>query len=204
MSRKTSRVPPREIIEAALNLTVARKGRKDGLQFKNLKYHSEHLLEVRMLPKAERPDELIIRIDRENLEVIHFLHPLTGEWHPAYLRDDLVPRVRGRSLDEYEFACALRRSREAEFAETDPDFKETYAELDRAQAVQAADPKLSERTKAEAARERQLDRARRQTKPPAKEGPADGEDLSSQVDRTKPHFAAATDGAVHYGCRALR
>ena len=172
-----------DTIESALSPTVTCTLRKDGLQFRNLKYHSEHVLEAYMLPKAERQSEVVVRVDRENLEEIRFLHPVTGVWHPAYLRKDLVPRVRRKSLEEYEIACAIRRSRPDEFGDNDPDFVATYAEAERANRKLGESGKLGDKVKAEAARERALKRAAAVTEPDQGQAPAPGEDLSSLVDR---------------------
>lgn len=184
LARTPQRLPlERGTIEAALSLTDARTLRKDGLQFRNLMYHSPDVVRIRMLPKAKGVNEVTIRVNPDNLLLIHFLDPTSGDWLPAYLRRDLEVRVRGRTLDEYDLARALRHNRPAEFADGDPDYSETYADIDRGREKAAGSAKLGERVKAAAERERLLQRATRLTAPESSPDQDAGSSLSDLVDQ---------------------
>ncbi len=177
---------PASDVEAALSLTVARKARKEGLQFKMLIYSSEWLVRLRLRPKSEtRTQEVVIRVDRRDLTAIEFLDPVTNQWHPATLRRDLMARVRGRSLEEYELARAMRRNRPGDY-EDDPDWSDTYDELDAHRDAAAEDRRLGTRVRAAAERERLVRDAGRLTAPEV--SPVQTEDdLSAAIDRMNVH-----------------
>ncbi len=173
---------PAAKVDAALALTVARKVRKVGLQFKNLVYSSDRVVRLLMRPKSELREDVIIRVDRNDLTAIEFLDPTDNSWQTAYLRHDLVARVRGRSLEEYEIARAIRRNRPDE-SEADPDWTETYSEREAAREKAAQDRRLGTRVRAAAERERVFKDARRLTEPKVVPLQQPAEDLSSALDR---------------------
>ena len=173
---------PASDVEAALSLTVARKARKEGLQFKNLIYTSEWLLKLRLRPEFQKQShEVIIRINRGDLTAIEFLDPFENKWYPATLRRDLVARVRGRSLEEYELARAMRRNQPGDF-EDDTDWSDTYEELGANRDAAAEDRRLGVRTRAAGEVERLFDNARRLTAPEVEPVQTE-DDLSAAVDR---------------------
>jgi len=178
-------------IEVALSVTTARTVRKEGLQFLHLSYTSEEYVRFRMLSRNERLDEVRIRVDRENLEVIHFLDPHTDSWLPAYVKSHFLPMVQGRTLEEYEMAHALRKNRQAEFGDADPNWEATYAALDKAVDEQAAGPKNLHKVRAEGARERMANRAGRRLTPRDDPAHERGGDLASLVE------AATIEGGQH-------
>ena len=106
----------------------------------------------------------------------------------------------GRTLQQYELACALRRARPSEFADDDPDFVETYQTVDSSMKAMTDSNKLSDRQKAEAARLGQM-RAAEARMPSMQADAAVGEDLSSMVDREAASSggAAASSTAVQPG-----
>ena len=178
-------MPAREDVESALSRNAIRLARKDGLQFKKLMYHSEWVHQVYLLPKAQWDRELVIRHDEADLETIHFLHPALGEWHPAYLKPEFISRARGRTLEEYEMAQAMRACRPEELNEsTDPNWEDTYRQLGLKIDDLRDSHRLHDRTKAEAAREdreKLVARTKRLTTPESTEPPAPSQDLSSLV-----------------------
>jgi putative transposase len=169
-------------IDAALSMTVERTAGKKGFQFRHLQYRSKDVLALTMTPGFEG-GEVVLRVDENNLEVIEFLNPFTSEWKKAFLLETQIPQVRGRTLEEYDLARALRRNKPNEFGDSDPDFKATYAELDRITEEKASSDKLAKRQQAEAAKERQLQQAVRLTHPKDESTIAVGEDLASQIDK---------------------
>ncbi len=196
MAKNEQRMPlARDTVLDALSITVARTPSKVGLEYCELIYNSEHVAALRALPKDRVLKEVTIRIDRENLALIHFHHPHANEWLPAYLRGDLMARVNGRSLEEYQIARALRRHRRDEFGDRDPSWAESYEELERSRQKREGSSKLSERVKAAGERERLLKQAGYLTKPEGQKTPAEGEDLSSMLDRAVS-FAAAPKTAA--------
>lgn len=123
---------------------------------------------------------------------ITFIHPDTGEEFPAYLDSTQLPRVRGRTLEQYERARALRRAQSDKYGDIDPDFVATYNQLDDGDRQAAKSKKIGPRVKAAAARERAVTRAKTLTNPSATEAqPAPGEDLASLVDRAAAEIASA-------------
>lgn len=186
----------RETLDDALSLTIARVGRKDGLQFHKLRYMSKDLMRVLMLPKRNKVEELIIRIDRENLETVEFYDASTSAWYSAYLLADLVPRVRGRTLDEYLVASAMHRA-QGEESISDPHLQNTYAAMDEIKAKQAASPKLRDRSKAERGKERALTKIDRLTRPEPAPMFGDEDDLTATIDKAaREHLSEAPQEPV--------
>ena len=185
-------MPTREDVESALGRNSVRLARKDGLQFKKLMYHSEWVHQVYLLPKSQWDREVVIRHDEADLGTINFLHPALDAWHPAYLKPEFLSRTRGRTLEEYEMAQAMRAVQPDELNEsTDPNWEETYRRLGLRFDDLRDSPRLRDRTKAEGAREEReklVARTARLTAPEELPPPGPQQDLSSLV-------AAAADAA---------
>lgn len=190
-------------IERALSLVTARTLRKDGLEYFGLLYTSEHVVRLRMVPRHDRVREVVIRINRENLEAIEFLDTVTDvneeHWRPAYVKRSQLRQVEGRSLEEYLLARALRNANPEEYGDRDPDFERTYEKLDENRRKATASDRLADRARAEAERERLLKDARRNSDPRANPAvvPDPGQDLQSLIDAELPQqIVARADSAA--------
>ncbi len=165
----------------ALSLTVARKLRREGIQFKNLVYNSEHVLEA--LTRPEAAEEVIIRVDPADLTIVYLMDPdpKSNKWHPCYLRKDLIPRVQGKTLEEYELVRALRKNR-LEEVEDDQTWSVTYRELQRSLERASDSKRQATRVSAAGVRGRIIEQARYLTAPKLNAPPSD-ESLSDTLDR---------------------
>lgn len=189
VAERDQRLPPtEEEVRAAFSLSAARVVRKDGIAFKGLQYVSEH--QLAFLAKPGRRKEVTVSVDRNDLTVVHFTDPDTGQRFPAFLRRDQLHQVRGRTLDEYELARALLRERPEDFGEAaDPSWTATYAALGARSEAALREDRLSKRATGAAALERSMADARRNTAPPAR--PVEVED---ELDAVVAAAAAATGG----------
>lgn len=174
-------LPTRDVIDSTLQLTITCTLRQKGLQYRNLIYTSQELVRVRIERGNERAPEVEVRIDPNNLESVFFQDPRDGVWHSAFLRADLMNRVKGRTLEEYNIVMATRLNRPPELNEQDPDWVESYREYDGKVDVQEDSEKLSERTRAAAARQRTIEQHGHMSTPRDLQKPPEGRDLASLV-----------------------
>lgn len=193
--------PTREQIDAALSMTVARTLRKDCLEVHGLQYASEHLVRLRMVPRADRVKEVVVRVDPRDLTVVHFLDattdPAKEQWHPAFLKNQLR-QVEGRTLDEYLLARAFRRANAEVYGDNDPDFVATYEKLEENRRKAEGDKRLGPRTRAAGERERLIARAARATDPAADPSvdPGPGLDLNSLINAGASNLAAPSTSSA--------
>ncbi len=123
----------------AVPITKVRTLRSGGLQFCGLNYNSVHVARACALPNGRLPKKVMVQIDTENLEIIHFRCLDTNDWLSVYVRTDQVARVRGRSLADYRIiAQARRRAHSREVCDTDFNWTEIYEELQRVRGTLGA------------------------------------------------------------------
>jgi putative transposase len=194
MAKTPQRIPPtKEKIDSALQLTVARIVRKEGLQYQYLKYNSAELAELRIQLGSNTQEEIVVRVNRTNLETIQYLNPITNEWHPAFLYEAQLPIVQGRTLEEYQEVRAIRANRDAGLNDMDPHWVQSYEEIYGKKADLEDAKQLGKRQQAAAFMERGLKKFDRQVNPNKKAKPVEGQDFSSQVNEAAEAHLKAKD-----------
>ncbi|WBV42528.1 transposase family protein [Pseudoroseomonas cervicalis] len=103
----------REAVEVATSLSVGRMARNGGIVVDKLRYLAAEALGMEMLAKSREDREVLVRRDPSDLTVIKFLDARVTDteredWHTATLCKEDMPKVMGRTLEEYRLAKTMR------------------------------------------------------------------------------------------------
>lgn len=175
-------LPSREDVEVALSLTVERTLRKDGIEIDGLRYVSQDVARVRMVPRLIRDPKVIVRRDPNNLFVIEFLdavsEPGHERWRKAFLIEKHHSRVEGKTLAAFRVARALRNANPDQFGDDDPTWQKTYKAIERDAEDGLRAKRLNDRRRAVVDKGRLLLEMAKRTEPKTEaQLPVPGEDL---------------------------
>jgi putative transposase len=122
-------IPSADELRSMTSHVTWRKPQPYGIEYEGLIYNGPEVAMLRVRPG--RPQPVKIRVDRDDLTSIRFIHPETGAPVPVPIVQAMRPIVAGVSLHKHKLARALQRQNAVKLAGSEG-LKRAYRILDAA------------------------------------------------------------------------